>query len=95
MMSTLTANPSLISANRQVLLLLQSYFSSKPEQAKPFTCSVREKYEGIAYQLEVNPNTNGSFLVYRMKFKDGTQGLWQSWDEPSEVENSFRMWSLI
>lgn len=94
-MSTLTANPSLIGANRQVLLLLQSYFQRKSEQAKPFMCSVQEKYEGIAYQLEINPNTNGTFLVYRLKFKDGTEGLWQSWEEPSQVENSFRMWSLI
>lgn len=94
-MPTVTANPSFVSANQQVLLLIQSYFQSKPEQTKPFTCNVREKYEGIPYQLEINPNTNGNFLVYRLTFNDGTEGLWQSWEEPSQVKNSFRMWSLI
>lgn len=86
---------SIISGNNQALLFVQSLF--KPEaqnQGETIKINVKDKVEGIPFVIEVNANTTGSFLLYRVVTSAG-EGLWQSWDTPEEAENSFRMMSLI
>jgi hypothetical protein len=56
--------------------------------------SVKDKQEGIAFILQLNGNTRGQFLLYRVITSAGT-GLCQTWDTPEEARKSFRMMSLI
>lgn len=86
---------SIIDGNRQALMLIQSFLKVGPKnQGQPFKVRVRDKYEGIPFMIEVNPNTVGSFLLYRVITSTG-ESLWQSWDSPADAENSFRAMSLI
>lgn len=86
---------SIISGNKQALLFVQTLF--KPEaqnRGEIIKVNVKDKHQSIPFVIEVNANTTGSFLLYRVVTSAG-EGLWQSWDTPEEAENSFRMMSLI
>ena len=79
--------------NNQQLLFIQSMFDGI-KQAEPIKISVVEKREKIPYVLEVSNNTNGDFLIYRLKHQ-GEDGLWSSWNSKEEVEKFFKTASFL
>lgn len=86
---------SIMDGNRQALMFIQAFFQMGIQnQGQSFKVGVRDKYQGIPFTLEINPNTVGSFLLYRVITSKGAS-LWQSWDSPADAENSFRAMSLI
>lgn len=89
------AQASIVSGNQQALLFIQSLFKPGVQnQGQSIKVEVKEKHEGIPFTIEVNGNTTGSFVLYRVITTAG-EDLWQSWDTPEEVEISFRIMSLI
>lgn len=83
-----------VDGNKQLLLFVQSFFKNEFKQWQEFYLHVKDKYDGTPFIIEVYPNNAGSFLTYRVVTKTG-KSLWQSWESPSDVENSFRAMSLV
>ena len=96
---TIKAKTKLSGGNKntqQVLFLqglLQGIKKGTPQQQIPFKISVVEKYQGIRSQFEIYPNCKG-FLSWRVITEVG-KGLWQTWGSEEEIENTFRMMSLL
>jgi hypothetical protein len=91
----MTQQAAIISGNEQQLMLIQAFMQpGATKQVETITFNVKDKHEGIPFVIEVNSNTTGTFLVFRVITTAG-EGLWQTWDSPEEVENSFRTFGLI
>ena len=90
-------NKKVIGLNSQQVLflqgLLQSIKAGRQQQTKSFKIGVTEKYEKIKFDLEVYPNCKG-FIAWRVLTTTG-KGIFQTWTEPEEIENSFRAMSLL
>lgn len=83
------------SNNQQLLFLqglLQSIKEGKEQQNKPLIINVREKHEGIPFQIEVYPNAKNC-LPYRI-INSGT-GLWNTWEDNDQITVAFRIWGII
>ncbi|MFF2531282.1 hypothetical protein ACFVS2_20480 [Brevibacillus sp. NPDC058079] len=94
-MAVATANAVLISGNQQALLFIQSFFKQGVlNQTETITVNVKDKYEAIPFKIEVNPNTDGTFVAYRVHTSAG-ESLWQTWETAEDVEKSFQMMSLM
>lgn len=86
---------SIIEGNKQVLLFIQGMLEKKEVQQKEtITCHVRDKVDDIPFVIEINENTAGRFILYRVITSAG-EALWQSWESADEVERSFKQMSLI
>ncbi len=82
--------------SQQVLFLqglLQGIKAGEPQQNKSFKLGVAEKHENIKFNLEIYPNCKG-FITFRTITEAG-EGFWQSWEEPEQIENTFRVMSLL
>ena len=94
-MAVATVNASVISRNQQALLFIQSFFKVNASfQKESIFVNVQDKCEMIPFKVEVNPNTEGTLVAYRVHTSAG-ESLWQTWENPEDVEKSFRMMSLI
>lgn len=80
--------------NSQQLLFIQSMFDKKPEQKETIKVNVKEVIDGIPYVLEIYPNTNGNFLIYRVITNNG-ESPWGTWESKEHVANWFRTASLL
>lgn len=86
---------SVIEGNKQVLLFIQGLLEKKDvKQKETITCNVKDKQEEIPFVIEINENTTGRFILYRVVTSAG-EGLWQSWESADDVERSFKHMSLI
>ncbi len=83
--------------NNQQLIFCQSLLDTikegKPQQNKPFTIGCTEKHENIPLSIELYPNAVNC-LPYRIITTAG-EGIWQTWEDSEEIENTFRMLSII
>jgi hypothetical protein len=82
--------------NRQQLEFIKGLFSHKPFEngKKTIIINVRDKYDKHPWKIEVNANTNGRFVAYRVINETG-KGLWGTWENENHVENWFKIASLI
>lgn len=82
--------------NQQLLFLqgmLQGIKQGKPQQNKVIKINVKDKYQDIPFIIEVYPAANNC-LPFRVVTSTG-KGHWQSWDELDQIENSFKVMSLL
>ena len=90
-------NKTVKGKNSQQVLFLQGLLNSikagEQQQNKPFLLGVKEKHAGINFDLEIYPNCN-NFITWRTITTTG-EGFWQSWEEPEQIEESFRVMSLL
>jgi hypothetical protein len=78
--------------NQKILFLeglLMGIKSGNPQQNKPFTIGCKERHCNIPVTITVYPNAKNC-LPFKLN-----DGLWQSWDEEYQIENTFKMFGLV
>lgn len=83
--------------NNQQLLFIQALLQGVKEgrrQKETIKIGVKEKHKGIKFDFEICTNCN-NFLTYRTIDSNSNVSLYNTWTEPEEIKNTFRMLSLI
>lgn len=88
-------NEQVVAGNEQILACIQGHLEPKEvRQKETIKYQVKDKYDAIPFTIEVNENTAGQFILYRVITSAG-EGFWSTWDSPDDVHRMFQAMSLI